>query len=763
MTTSYEVPVNMRYYVITQLGVLAANGRLVTTSTLTGNPQQTFRLPGGFSPNPTDMRLGEDGSPGFAIYCGVGDGFDPYTFTTYDSDGNLIYREPFVPANGGAGGGDITVFTNVVNYNTNPQFIFWSSATDFPNSALPNGDTEVADSWIYTRGNQNATIDISRQLFDAGSTDVPFSPPTYLQYSCTSPGIDTDGNYIGNRWGTVQMLNNQIATASIWAATLLAELESTLTLLCIQNFGSGGSSPVITEVHTFTLNNTWNLYQHTFTPLSIGGKTIGTGDYLEFAWQFQSNQFVKVGICDAYSQDGTGTGMDFPYISPTEQYAEIFPGIVENTGTGQGTNVIGWLTPSTEEVNYDVFTPNTLHRYLVQSTIDTQRQNALIGWNFIVNPNQFGSLVNSTTVPLNNNGTYIADQTILLSDGNNIAKKTNTIGQPLVLEVVTISKKFGIGQIIENLNSQLLIGQTVSFALRIATSATSTTMYAALITWNGTVNLPTKAMVATWNGTGVNPTLAAGLAYLGTPFSFTVTDDEEVYYLQNLIDIPSSAVNNFCVMVWTDSDNLIATDTIRFYEVELSIGEAASRCAQLDVATTLKQCQRYVFRTDPLGSPLFYGNLSQTNAYAGTAYFALLDSSTQFVFEGYPIIVGYPTYLSNYILGNANYVVFPVPMVFAPTSTFLNNSYTPTAPAVVPGYGHLIPYASGAYTLNPPTGIDVTVAVLSATSNGILIAVPSSGANTYEIRSAGGIGTSITVYSPPSIYFNITAIATLGA
>jgi len=319
------IPANQKYYVLDIDGKPAVNGKLVTTNTLTGAPLATYQDVGLTIPNDTEMTLNEQGAPNAHVYCKVGDGQPLYTFTTFDRYGNLIDEIKNFPTNGsGSGGGDVIVYNDNNNLFINPQFNTWRLGTSFDNTTLPTGITPIADGWYYTRANTSATVTITREEFDAGENAVPFSPAYFLQYSCSSAAADSK-NWIGQRFRSVQTLNNQQVTMSAYIKTIDIGTASEIIFYVIQHFGTGGSADVITPFDTVAIDDTWQQYTSTFTVPDVAGKSIGIygDDYVEFAYKLKSDQVIEVGFADSALQTGTGSGIDYPYISPQQQYAQL--------------------------------------------------------------------------------------------------------------------------------------------------------------------------------------------------------------------------------------------------------------------------------------------------------------------------------------------------------------------------------------------------------------------------------------------------------
>jgi len=726
MTVAYGLAPNIAYYVLNKTGTPAAMGFIVTRSAITGAPQATYADPAGSIVNPTVIRLGMDGAPPYSLYWATGSGVDLYIIDEYSADGQLIRQQTNYPTvvGGSGGGGDITVNNNVTNYMVNPQFIYWSQGTVFANDDLPIGSTEIADEWLYTRSTTNATVAISRENFLPGENAVPYSPPYYLKYSCTVAGSDTT-NFVSRRIPFVQTLNNQIITESIYASVLDLGATSQLTLIVIQNFGTGGSSPVTTLITTFDINDGWVQYSETFTVPSVSGKTIGAdGGYLEIAWGFKTNQIVNVGIADACGQSGTGSGLAFPYITPDEQYAEILPYTLAGESSQEGTNLVGrtdWVT-------------------LENWCKAVERTNFLIGWNFYNNPNQLGETISSV-----NNAQYVADQTIVLSDGNGVVSKSSFISQPLTLTVLQNSKKFGIFQIIEDINGANLRNQVASMVSSGFASA-NVTCKMAIIGWSGAPNAETRAAWVSANLPGTNPTLATGWDYLGVSDAFVLGTTTTYPLLNYLNNVATPQRITYGVILWNDGVELTVGQSLSIQNCALTLGNSGFQPADLPFQDVLLKCQPYYWRTYNYKITDAVGALTQSNSQAFYPQAVWSDGSTiKTIFPSDLTVAGtIQTYTSSLVSN----IVYPVQMVKQPTLTFYNPYTGAAGTARVFVDTVNITYAGGSF--------DVFLQVFNGDERSSTIYFDRSGVISY---TSTGIG---EIVNAPILLVNITADALLG-
>lgn len=157
----------------------------------------------------------------------------------------------------------------------NGGFDFWQRGTSFTNPTTSYN----ADRWTVGVAGTPTTWTVSQQTFTPGTAPVAGYEAAYFWRSNiasvgTATAIDSR-----TRIEDVRTLAGQTATVSFWAK---ADSARTLNVVYIQQFGSGGSSPVSGYFGSaVTLSTSWARYTMTVTLPSIAGKTIGTGSHLE--------------------------------------------------------------------------------------------------------------------------------------------------------------------------------------------------------------------------------------------------------------------------------------------------------------------------------------------------------------------------------------------------------------------------------------------------------------------------------------------------
>ena len=230
-------------------------------------------------------------------------------------------------------------------------------------------------------------------------------------------------------------------------------------------------------------------------------------------------------------------------------------------------------------------------------------RNAIINGDFTVaqRGTSFTAATSAVTSELNNDDTYHLDRWYTLSDGNDIIDITreasSDAGQALYaikLDVETIDKKFGIAQIIEDVNCQDMIGGTVSLSFRAKTAGSGKldNVKAAVIAWSGSANAVTSDVVSAWAVEGTNPTLASNLTYENTPANLSVTTSWADYKIEN-ISVDTSSTTNIVVFIWSDVTDTDAGDFLYLTDIQLEPGATANEFLRENYQVQLAKCQRY--------------------------------------------------------------------------------------------------------------------------------------------------------------------------
>jgi hypothetical protein len=200
----------------------------------------------------------------------------------------------------------------------------------------------------------------------------------------------------------------------------------------------------------------------------------------------------------------------------------------------------------------------------------------------------------------NNDDAYTLDRWYILSDGNDaidVTQETSTVPTnqkyAIALDVETINKKFGIAQIIENVNCVGLTGGnvTLSFKAKVSSTTKLDNVKAAIVAWSGTADTVTSDIISAWGAEGTNPTLIANATYENTPANLNVTTSYASYSLSANIDTAST--NNIIVFIWSDVTDTTAGDFLYITDVQLEPGTVATPFERRSYGQELALCERY--------------------------------------------------------------------------------------------------------------------------------------------------------------------------
>jgi hypothetical protein len=199
----------------------------------------------------------------------------------------------------------------------------------------------------------------------------------------------------------------------------------------------------------------------------------------------------------------------------------------------------------------------------------------------------------------NDDDTYNLDRWYVLSDGNDAVDITQTTTVPtgakysIGLDVETVNKKFGIAQIIENVNCYDAIGGNVTLSFQAKVSATTKldNVKCAIVAWSGTADSVTSDIISAWGAEGTNPTLIANATYENTPANLNVTTSWATYSVTANVDTASTA--NIIVFIWSDVTDTTLGDFLYITNAQLEVGTSATPFERRLYGQELANCQRY--------------------------------------------------------------------------------------------------------------------------------------------------------------------------
>lgn len=191
------------------------------------------------------------------------------------------------------GGGDSAPGESTKNLLNNPNFWLWQRGW----SAFTFGGVTAAyraDRWRAFANGPASCLRISQATEPVGTLALPRA---ILDGSWAPPGIPYfkwEQLINGTGVSTLEQRNDQLlnvlagqqVTLSVYAKTASGSVSVTPEIE--QNFGSGGSSAVLSAGSAWTVTNSWQRFSFTTTLGAINGKTIGTGAHLATRFKIPS-------------------------------------------------------------------------------------------------------------------------------------------------------------------------------------------------------------------------------------------------------------------------------------------------------------------------------------------------------------------------------------------------------------------------------------------------------------------------------------------
>jgi len=228
-------------------------------------------------------------------------------------------------------------------------------------------------------------------------------------------------------------------------------------------------------------------------------------------------------------------------------------------------------------------------------------QQALINGGFQVNQHAVSTYTSATT-PANSDDTYLFDQWMLLSDGDDaadVSQETSVVppgaAASAKFEVETANKKFGILQIIENKDAIKFAGKTVSlqFKARTVTGKVIENLRAAVLSWSSTADSVTSDVVAAWGTEGADPTWATNWTCENTPANLALVADAWTTYEIENISIDTASMANLAVFIWVDDTDAAIDDLLYIGQVQLNEGAACTTYMPRSFDEELQKCERF--------------------------------------------------------------------------------------------------------------------------------------------------------------------------
>lgn len=182
----------------------------------------------------------------------------------------------------------------------NGAFDIWQRGTTITNPGLFN---LIADRWLLYNDGTGGTRTVSQQTFTPGAAPISgYEGTFFLRYNESVATTGSSNNLIDQRIEDVRMFAGQTMTFSFFAK---ADAARTVGVVFDQNFGSGGSTTVVSATTNFSLTTAWQRFTVTIAMPSISGKTIGTGSFLQVRFSLPRNVIQTIDIWGVQLEAGS--------------------------------------------------------------------------------------------------------------------------------------------------------------------------------------------------------------------------------------------------------------------------------------------------------------------------------------------------------------------------------------------------------------------------------------------------------------------------
>ena len=356
-----------------------------------------------------------------------------YYMTAYDSDGSFEFSVggfPNVPyeENEQASGHE-------KNFIKNGQFVI-----NYGSKSISSTSTELAyGDWNYIRSSNTATDAVSFTRF--GSPIAGGSPSANPRYSCnvscTVTGTDSY-KALEVRFSDVNRFSDTVQTLSLFFEAT-SSVNSIITVDLYKYFGSGGSSPVSTQiVDSTTLDSTWTPVTCSFPFGSNIGKTIGPNndDYFSIRVMFPPTTTFNISTTDFVLYLGTELITAYPFGTNSYNDQQIY-------------NILTYV-PNTYTATVDSVTLSgsiTTYQPITGATINLPIGIYLLSYNASLLLHETGAPSQGTETAIYNNYTNtIVPGTRMSCAGANIIYPSNLAGSAgsTVILTVTVPTTFQI-------------------------------------------------------------------------------------------------------------------------------------------------------------------------------------------------------------------------------------------------------------------------------------------------------------------------------
>lgn len=488
-----------------------------------------------------------------------------YRITVTSSGGvNQFTRDPQPYVSSDLDPSDTAVdYTNELE---NPQFaeiLFDGTGTTFSFTDAALEEIEIAPGWTMVVSNTGTGTVTLTQFTPTGSDNLPTNPPTLL--TITSDATISLLQIRQRMYGSPNLFGGGYLSGTLVGKT------NTGSQVIVMNYKQSGSSTVTPIMEDVTLISTYDVYsKNALMPSSVSADT-------------------------------------YP-----DAYIDIYLTIpVETTITITSVQVVATGAISVDEVPYaqDSLERQTdfLFNYYQPELNFKAIPSMLTGWDFPLNPRQFGS---STTVTTS--AAYKLDQTIMASATGNVALTQDTATGAITLVNASAGEAVYVLQYLSGAEAKKILGTTLSVNIQSSSLQSNVVARAYLYRGNAASSFPTLGTtIGTIANTGVFTRTAANwteiprgnlgdaqnsVGVFSTAASLNNTNIDIGFSGWELTDATEiSDTNKFAIVVTFQIPTI--TSTILLQSISLVPGEIPTRPAPMTLQETLDDCQYYYRRS----------------------------------------------------------------------------------------------------------------------------------------------------------------------
>lgn len=465
-----------------------------------------------------------------------------------------------------------------------------------------------------------ADVAAGSYLRSGGVTTAPLWSTTTLPNSATTGDLlyasasNTYTNLSGVATGNA-LISGGVATAPSWGKIgLTTHISGTLAV------GNGGTGATTLTIHGVLLGQTTGAITATAagaTGTVLHGNTGADPTFSAVSLTADVSGVLLIANGGTNSSSSLGNSRVMVSISGAIKEAGILNWDDTNNNLGIGTTVVGTSAQKVLSITNGT-APTTSPSDLAQlysadeggfntrARITTRTEdgqasslalNKELNVNFLMNGGgDFFQRQTPGTLTAVSDDTYGPDRWNVLTQTASIQLQrttgdTQSVNAIRMKQNQAAAQRFGMSQILENIDSKKFRSRTVNFQCRINCS-NNQQINVAILEWTGTADSVTSDVVNDWT----NATLTAGNFFLGASLTVTatanVTPSAATWTALSVQGTISSSCNNLIVMVWTNG-TAAQNVTLDVTEAGLYDGAQSRDWLPRSYVDEFYRCQRY--------------------------------------------------------------------------------------------------------------------------------------------------------------------------